>query len=219
MLDDLKKYERKVYSQLGQDGILEYLFDLIGTTNKFCVEFGSRDLLDLSNTANLRLNHGWKVLGMDGNATGESKKEFITAENIEDLFAKYNVPKEFDYASVDVDGVDLHLWKAIQNYSPRLVSVEYNSNFGPYQSFTLPYDPNTKWDNFSMYYGASLAALNKLAIEKGYTLVHVVPCLDAFFVRNDLIEKDWKVLSIEQLHPKAIPCHNPDPQNRKWIEY
>ena len=66
MLDDLQSYERRVYSQGGEDGVISRIFECIGTTNRFFVEFGAWDGHHLSNTANLRLHGGWSGLLLDG---------------------------------------------------------------------------------------------------------------------------------------------------------
>lgn len=49
----LSDYKRKVYSQWGEDGIIEKIFSLIGTSSKIAVEFGASDGFAFSNTANL----------------------------------------------------------------------------------------------------------------------------------------------------------------------
>jgi hypothetical protein len=217
MFEDLNKYERKVFSQCGQDGVIQRIFDLVGTTNKYFVGFGERDGIDLSNTANLRINHGWNGLLMDGNAVGPVKKEFITAENIEELFKKYRVPPTLDYITIDMDGNDLWVWMAIKEYSPRVVSIEWNSNFYPKQCCTIKYNPNLSLD-CTRYYGASLAALIKVGRQKGYSCVGLVENLDAFFVRNDLVPKDEQNKRAEDFYRDPIWCHNIDFKSREWVE-
>ena len=183
--------EFKKYSQAGQDGVIESIFKAIGTTNKYFVEFGAGDGLHLSNTANLRLHHYWEGLLMDedpcarlGFPVVAVKKEKVTAENVQNLFKKYKVPRSFDFLSIDIDGMDFWVWRAIIMYWPRVVSIEFNSKFRWDESFTVHYDPDRIWDGTD-YYGASLAALHKLGRMKGYRLVHIVENLDAFFVRTD----------------------------------
>lgn len=57
-LFDLAHHERKVYSQNGEDGVLEAIFAAIGVTNRFFVEFGCEDATEC-NTAFL-LEQGWQ---------------------------------------------------------------------------------------------------------------------------------------------------------------
>lgn len=189
------KYEKKILSQGGQDGIIEHLFDRIGTINNppFYVEFGfnSADMTGGTgaNVANLFLNKGWKGLLLDGNFSNPAinlHKEFITSENICELFRKYHVPIESDYVSIDIDSCDLWIFrKIISEYRPRVVSVEYNGHFRIDSAITFPDNPVETWQ-YDRVYGASLKALRMVGEEFGYKLVHVVSNLDLFFVRDDL---------------------------------
>jgi hypothetical protein len=211
----MKQFERRVFSQAGQDGIIEFLFDKIGyTIRKYFVEFGTVDGLHISNTANLRLNHGWTGVLMDANPTANLvRKEFVTAENIQQLLHRHRVPFDLDFLSIDIDGNDYWVWRAIKKWWPRVVSIEFNSNFAWNQAVVMPYDPTHVWDG-TCYYGASLAALDRLGGMKGYSLVHVVGNLDAFFVRNDCM-KDMIRRSPQDLLPLPIVCHAPA-GDREW---
>lgn len=155
----INKFEQKIYSQNGEDGIIHYLFNIIGTTNKYCVEFGVGDGSEC-NTRYLIEAEEWKYLHMDAEAdpNGNIKKEVITAENINILLKKYGVPSEFDLLSIDIDSNEYWIWKAIENYLPRVVIIEYNASIPVTESMTIAYDPFFKWD-VSSYYGASLLAL------------------------------------------------------------
>jgi hypothetical protein len=191
---DSRQLLPKKYSQSGQDGIIEEIFKNIGTTNKFCVEFGhDSDTLESSNTGRLLSEDGWTGLLMDGsheNPEINLHKEFITSKNIVELFDKYHVPLEPDFVSVDIDSCDLWVMKSIMEskYRPRVVSCEYNPAFKLDFSVTIPDDPTFAWDGESYVYGASLAAINKASRQSGYKLVAVVwPC-DAFMIREDLID-------------------------------
>lgn len=186
---DLERFERRVTSQGGEDGLLAALFELLGTTNRFHVEFGCGDGVQC-NTAQLRRS-GWQGLLMDGEvAPGADdvviERAWITAENIEALFDQHGVPAEPDLLSIDVDGNDYWVLRAIQR-RPRVLIAEYNANLGGDDALTIPYDPQHRWDG-SDYYGASLFALVKAAREKGYTLVYCTQAgVNAVFVRDDLL--------------------------------
>ena len=85
-INNFDQLNKKIYSQNGEDGIIESIFHKIGTTNKFCIEFGIH--IHESNTKYLKQN-GWECLWMDGSGDGRViKNEFITAENINELFKK-----------------------------------------------------------------------------------------------------------------------------------
>lgn len=186
MLNDLRPFERRVYSQCGEDGVLERIFACIGAGQKSFVEFGAKDGKAISNTANLRLHHGWTGLLLDAGAPDGDplvRRAFITAENINELFAEHAVPERLDLLSIDIDGNDYWVWKALERFIPRVVVVEYNIFFQPSDARTMPYDPKHVWRDDSCYHGASLAALRKLGEEKGYALVHTDSWApNAFFV-------------------------------------
>ncbi|MGB2579914.1 hypothetical protein AAIR98_001833 [Elusimicrobium simillimum] len=196
--------EFKVFSQGGEDGLIQEIFKRIGTTpNRFFVEFGVETGVE-TNTTYL-LHNNWRGAWIDGgqeniNAINQSFKSviadgklkvlqsFITAENIESLFAQAAVPYEFDLLSIDIDRNDYHVWSAINKYSPRVVCIEYNAIFRPGCEFIVPYDPQATWDGTTNF-GASLQSLYNLGETKGYTLVACTfSGVNAFFVRDDLVE-------------------------------
>jgi hypothetical protein len=197
----LAKYGKKVYSQNDEDGIIEYLFCCIGSTNRFFVEIGVSPpwrlgrRLDIHGSGlecNCRLltERGWKGIMIDGKQYPPSfdvKSEFVTAENINPILSKYRVPHEFDLFSLDVDGNDYWIWKALR-YAPRVVVIEYNPSLAAGESKTIKYDPQFSWarNGCTKYYGASLLALKKLGDQKGYTLVYANG-VNAFFVKSDLV--------------------------------
>lgn len=200
--DKLTKFEYQAFSQFGEDGIIREIFRRIGTTNRYFVEFGVEDGSETNST--YLLYQGWKGLWIDGDPanihsinhscanavrTGQltAMESFITAENIEQLFAKGGVPQEFDLLSIDIDRNDYYIWKAINHYRPRVVIIEYNSIFRPGDHFVVNYDANAMWDKSSNF-GASLESMTALGLEKGYRLVgSSFAGLNAFFVREDVM--------------------------------
>jgi len=222
MLSDLRSHERRVYSQNGEDGVLERIFECIGTTNRKFVEFGAWDGRELSNTAHLRLSHGWTGLLMEGEPERSSDlvhQEFVTAENVEELFAKYRVPEVFDLLSIDIDGNEYWVWKAIESFRPRVVVIEYNVFFGTRVSKTMPYDSGHRWDK-TWFHGASLLALHKLGRRKGYALVHTDSYApNAFFVDRSCLPEDAAELPIEEVAAWTwdSPYAEPPPlSEREW---
>lgn len=193
---NLKAFGRSVHSQIDEDGILEYLFVCLKPTNRFFVEIGvgppwrNGGLLDIEQyglECNCRLlaERGWTGRYIDGQRYPDRfdvKQEFITAENINQVLAKHDVPEAFDLFSLDIDSNDYWVWKALE-FRPRVVVVEYNPNLAIDESKTIPYDPGFCWVD-TKYYGASLLALKKLGDAKGYTLVYANGT-NAFFVQTD----------------------------------
>ena len=197
---DLNAFERKIYSQNGEDGILHELLFRVGR-DRYFVEFGVWDGSEC-NTALLAEWYGWHGLLIEGDpilAEGLRSRhrvreddvkvmcEFITRENIVDLFRRGGVPEEFDFLSIDIDGNDYWVWEALDAYRPRVVVIEYNGSL-PAQSFwIMRYNPAHEWDK-TLYYGASLAALEHLGLQKGYALLGTDSVgINAFFVRRDLL--------------------------------
>jgi hypothetical protein len=201
-LSNLEASEKKVSSQNGEDGVIEAIFAAIGVTNRYFVEFGCEQAVEC-NTANL-LTQGWTGLLMDyggisKNPLADVKKEFITAENIESLFAKYQVPREFDLLSIDIDGNDFWVWQKI-SYRPRVVVIEYNAHFAPNLRRSIPYDPSFQWKGTD-YFGASLLAMKELGQSKGYTLVHCERTgANAFFVATAALPQDFRPRRIEEIY-------------------
>jgi hypothetical protein len=215
-LSSLKPFENNIRSQNGEDGVIEAIFAKIGTTNRFFVEFGVEDGSQC-NTAHL-IASGWDGLQMDG-AEGNPefiKQEFIAAENINDLFRKYAVPRTFDLLSIDIDGNDYWVWKAIDGFTPRVVVIEYNGSIPPRHSIVIPYDSTFRYDNTLplepggyAFFGASLAALEKLGREKGYALVYCERRgVNAFFVQRDLAEAHFGLQPLRRLYRHATHPHS-----------
>lgn len=185
----MNKYEKKVYSQNGEDGIIEEIFNRIGTTNKFFVEFGVSDGIEC-NTRLLR-QKGWNGICMDSIFKNEViHRVFMTAENINDVFASFDVPKHFDLLSVDVDGNDFWLWQNLVGYRPRCVVIEYNSRLPPNKFLVLPYDSNFTYKNDGIF-GASLSALIELGKRKGYEYICVNSALESKYVNAFFVESEY----------------------------
>jgi hypothetical protein len=186
--------QRSRHSQSGQDGSLEYIFRHIGEGGRRFVEFGfngdSYESDSGANTHSLYLR-GWSGLLLDGghsNASINLHAEWITPENIVSLFEKYSVPREVDYVSIDMDSCDLWVFRAILasgRYRPRVVSVEYNSNYA-LESTLANIGGSYAW-RLDRIQGSSLLPLRMVGEEFGYSLVDVVPYLDAIFVRSDIL--------------------------------
>lgn len=219
-LSDLREHERGIYSQFGEEGVLARIFESIGVRHRYCVEFGAKDGETISNTAWLRRDQGWSSLLMEGDPAWAGQgvqTEFVTAENVNALFSKHHVPSEFDLLSIDVDGNDYWIWRAIDAFEARVVVVEYNIFFGLHVAKTIEYRPDHVWDG-TTYHGASLAALDKLGRAKGYCLVHTESWApNAFFVKRSELPEGYVERPIHELTDWGAYLEPRDTADRNWV--
>lgn len=212
----------QVFSQSDEDGILHFIFALIGVAEGKIVDIGSSNIRG-SNSANLIINHGWFALLIDGNeALIQQAKQFyaihpatrlypprlisswVTADNVNTLISEHGFTGEIDLLSIDLDGVDYWIWKETSCIKPRVVVVEYQDIIGPDKSLTVPYRSDFDAKEYSAnqgdapnYAGASLPAFVKLGHQKGYRLVGCNRYgFNAFFVRNDLGQEYLPEISV-----------------------
>jgi|SRR6185437_10656966 len=203
-LSSIAEAEFKIFSQWGDDGIIQYLINAIEMPKTF-VEFGVQNYYE-ANTRFLLINDNWSGLIIDGSKENiesvyqqdicwrfdlKAVDAFITAENINNLISSNGFSGEIGLLSVDIDGNDYWVLKSIEVISPVVIIVEYNSTFGSERYISIPYEPDffrTKAHFSNLYWGASLPAFCHLCDEKGYTLIG---CNsngnNAYFVRNDKI--------------------------------
>jgi len=202
----LHDIEFKVFSQFGDDGIIQYLIHRLAPLPDTFVEFGVENYRE-ANTRFLLLNNNWRGLVLDGNQkwidqiqrdeiywrhTLIARQAWITRDNINDLIRNVGFNGEIGVLSIDVDGNDYWIWEKLDIVDPVIVIVEYNSVFGPDIAVTIPYDAN--FSRFKAHYsgqfwGASLSALDLLAKRKGYSLAGCNGAgNNAYFIRNDKID-------------------------------
>jgi hypothetical protein len=229
-LPDFADVEFRCYSQNAEDGILLYLFSLLGTTTRKSVEIGAGDGLEC-NTANLIINHGWKGLMIDGDAQQIERgkafyarcrdtwlspptlvRSWITVENINKVVTDYGFAGDIDLLSLDIDGNDYWIWRALECLRPKVVVLEFNALGGSEKSLTVPYRSDFQLDIASQPYrfGATLTAFVKLGRQKGYRLVGVQSLgYNAFFIKAGVGE---------ELFPERSPkeCFELTTRLRDW---
>lgn len=211
----LHETEFKVFSQWGDDGIIQYLINYLDIENKVFIEFGVEDYLE-ANTRFLLMNNNWSGLVMDGSSSNISKikkseiywkydliakSAFITAENINQLIEEEGFNGEIGLLHIDIDGNDYWIWKALKVVKPVIMIVEYNSVFGCERAITIPYKSDFVASNshFSyLYFGVSILSLCDLAKENGYSFVGSNSAgNNAYFVKNEFL-KDLKPLTAKE---------------------
>lgn len=180
--------EFQVFSQWGEDGIIQFILNRIPDCPKTFVEFGVEDFTE-ANTRFLLLKDYWDGLVIDGSEKNISQikasplfwrsrlkavNEFITKDNINAIIASAGFSGEIGILSVDIDGNDYWVWDQISVVKPVIVIAEYNGLWGPTERVTTPYKPDfyRGTAHYShLYWGTSVAALEYLAHQKGYRVV------------------------------------------------
>ena len=192
------------WSQNYEDGMIAEIFRRIGTTDKTFLEIGVGDGTE-NNTICL-LSAGWKGWWIEGDAACcnaisrqlrempdtaarlQVKQAFVEPDNITGLLAGLGIPQQVDLFSLDIDLNTWHIWAALKSFCPRVVVVEYNAAFPPEQAWIHPLQAQATWDS-TQAFGASLKAFELLGARFGYSLVGCdLTGINAFFVRNDLVE-------------------------------
>jgi len=226
----LADYEFKVYSQWGEDGIIQRLIQAVPVAQRIFVEFGVQDYTE-SNTRYLLTHDNWSGLILDGSDANIAavKREplywrynlkavaaFVTRENINQLLRENGLSGPIGLLSVDIDGVDYWIWEAIDAVTPALVIAEYNARFGPERAVTVPYDPafvREQAHHSAIYYGASLAALVALGRRKGYAFLGANSAgNNAFFVRRELLPAGLPEITAAQGY---VPCRFREARNAR----
>lgn len=202
---DVAAAEFRVFSQFGEDGILQHLIRHSVAGPRTFVEFGIQDYSEANSRFLLESGH-WTGVVIDGNRCWLDQLRrrpivwrnglavvhaFLTRETIDSVFLDAGVEGDLGLLSIDVDGVDWFLWDALSVASPRIVVCEYNALFGPEAAVTIPYRPDfDAWRAHptAQYYGCSIAAIALLGHRKGYSLVASNTAgNNAFLIRNDVL--------------------------------
>jgi len=213
----------RCYSQFEEDGIILFVLTMVGFKSRRVVELCcGRDGECMA--SNLILNHGFYGYLFDGDKNNvastkrffKSKKDcllysptvsecWITAENVNDLLKDVGAEGEIDLLSLDIDGNDYWVWKAIDIINPRLCVFETHNIIPDGKSLTINYEPDfcylSQPENEQDYRGVSLAAMVKLSKQKGYRLIGAHRHgFNAFFLRDDIAADMFPEVSIEEVH-------------------
>lgn len=227
----LNDYEFRIFSQFGDDGIIQYLIKNIAIKNDIFIEFGVENFLE-SNTRFLMMNNNWTGFVMDGSTEAmqslvnqawywkynlTQKAIFIDKDNINELLSETGF-SDIGLLHIDLDGNDYHIFNAIDlsRLSPAIIIVEYNSVFGAERLISVPYQKDfyrTKAHYSNLYAGASLPALTHVAQAKGYALVGCnLAGNNAYFVKRELLTEKVKEVSLASAfkESKFRESRNPD---------
>ena len=216
-IKDLSDVEFQVYSQWGEDGIIDWLINKFPEIPKSFLEIGTENYKE-SNTRFLLVNKNWDgfLIEADKVAVKDIKSQrvfwkhnlkienkFITKDNINTIIKKINIPKKIGLLSLDVDGVDYWIMNNLSVLEPSIIVCEYNSLFGQKKSVTVPYKKNfiRSEEHYSnLYYGASIKAFVELMKKKNYFLIGTNSAgNNAFFLKKNLFNKINKLISEKKI--------------------
>jgi hypothetical protein len=213
-ISSLGEVEFKVFSQWGEDGIIQYLTQNIEIKNKTFIEFGVENFAE-SNCRFLMMKDNWSGFVIDGSESNiqalraspyfwrydlKALCSFITKDNIAGLLEDSGFDKDVGILSIDIDGMDYWVAVSLTNWRPCILIMEYNAVFGVDRAIVVPYEASfqrTKAHHSNLYFGLSLKALYILAKRWGYGIVGTNDAgNNAFFVRRDLLNDRVKEVDL-----------------------
>ena len=209
----LSDYEWKIFSQWGEDGIIDFLVSEVSIVNKTFIEFGVENFSE-SNCRYLLMKSDWNGFVIDSSQKNIKKLKnsyyfwkydlqafvaFIDINNINELLIKSGFERDLGILSIDIDGNDYHILNKIDCFDPRIIICEFNPLFGNDRKITVPYDPKfyrTRKHYSNLYWGASINALRSLLTKQDYTLVGTgMQGGNAYFIKNSLMTDRLRILA------------------------
>lgn len=186
------QYQKNIYSQGGEDGVIEQILKELGIESGYCCEFGAWDGKNLSNTYRLIESGKFKGLMIEGDP--DRYRELLQTKNslptdhlyteytmipdgatVDRYLAFYHFPEDIDVLSIDIDGNDYQIWKEMIGTNAKIVIIEVNSGFPPDELYS------------SIFQGTSFTSMLELGNSKGYDCVWHSG--NMIFVRRDLVGK------------------------------
>jgi len=217
----LQDFEFSVFSQWGEDGIIQHLTRHVEVVNRTFIEFGVEDFSE-SNCRFLLEKDNWQGYVLDGSDTNigrlqaspsywqhtlSAKAAFVTRENVNQLLAESGFDRQLGILSIDVDGMDYHILEALAEWRPSILIVEYNAVFGAERAVTVPYEADfSRFAKHSsgLYFGASLSAFVVLLEGRGYSLTGVNSAgNNAFFIRSELCSEAVPAVRVRDVFRKS----------------
>ena len=215
----LELLQSRTYSQNGEERLILEVLNKLQITKGYFVDIGGGNGIFASNTR-LLAEKGWSGLNIEGDekkfkklsnntkqfSSVKNKLAFVSCEKgntLNDILEEFNIPKDFDVFSLDIDGIDYWVWKGT-TYKPKLVVVEFNQAYEPKESKSVAYNPEFKYDG-SDYYSASALAMTKLGKSKGYSLIAHLNC-NLFFLKNEFMDK-FETISVSDIKKRIV--HKP----------
>ena len=223
-------FEQQIFSQNGEDGIIQEICKRLEITNGFFVELGTGD--GSENNTRLLLESNWSGIWIDGDSNsckiaeedlvkftsdGRLKvyNEHIDAENVNQVIRHKNISEKIELLSIDLDLNTHHIWENIDCLQPRVLIIEYNGFFPRNMKWSAEYEPDKSWDG-SINMGASLEYIITISKAKGYELIGCdITGTNAFFVSSNEDLKHFKDSALSSAYETARPFLVNDPEHRR----
>ena len=220
-MPSLKDVGFRLHSQFEEDGMLLYIFSVIGSSNKSAIELcaGSGETCMASN---LIINHGWEALLIDGDKNNVDrgiqffsqhkntslhlpifKQAWLTTDNINQLIEENGFGGEVDLLSLDIDGNDYHIMEAITVVKPRVIICETHNVIPSQMALTIPYKAefNRLDGPHQDFSGVSLLGMSKLLKGRGYRLIGASHHgFNAIFIHEGVAEDFFPEVTIDAVH-------------------
>ena len=212
----LSDFKFNVYSQYGEDGIIKEILSRLESSgialNKWACEFGAWDGLHLSNTARLIVEEGFSAVLIEGDSIRVEELHanfpddrvrkicsFVShfgETSLENILSTTDIPADFDFLSIDIDGMDYYILQSLKQYKPKLISIEFNPTIPNAVHFVQA-------ENYSIKQGASAKAIHELATRMDYSVVAGTHC-NLFLLNNKFSQVfDLPIPSLDELVPKG----------------
>lgn len=218
---NLLDYRRNVYSQNGDDGIIEKIFHTIGETTRWCCEFGAWDGIHLSNSRHL-VDQGWHAVLIEANPKRFAALRENNASNprvkcvhsvvdtgerrLERILAEVGA-EELDLLVIDIDGLDFDVFENLE-IRPRVICVEVVGGHPPESRDRVPREIAAN------AIGQPLGLFYDTAVSRGYRLVSYFA--NAYFVREDAAGNLPSLTPTEAYEAYLAQL---DSTQRRWLAY
>ncbi len=213
----LAEFERKVYSQNGEDGIIGHIMRELGTDSGSFVEIAAAD--GSENCTRQLAEQGWTGVWIEGDPELSARSKtlevaaslrimcaFVSSRNVCDLLRRAAVPHEFDLFVLDIDGADHSILRAVlERHRPKVIVHEYNGEHR--YPWVMSGRRGGQWTR-DWNFGASLQAYEPLLAGHGYSLVGCDSRgVNAFWVRGDVRPQSLPAGTASEYF--IMPIHRP----------
>lgn len=222
IINDFSEIEYRVFSQWGEDGIIDWIISRLKKIPKIFLEIGTEDYRE-SNTRYLLQKRNWDGFLIEGDKTAVKKikknrifwkyniniiNSFVNSSNINLLLKKNHIPKKIGILSLDIDSTDYWVLKNLNYTSPSIIICEFNPLFGIKKKITVPNKNEfiRNKEHFSnLYYGASVKAYQDLLKKKSYVFIGTNTAgNNAFFIKKNLSKYLIKNIKVKKIFPSKF---------------